>query len=220
MCPCCLACWGQTPSQTQICCLCPVCVALNLGNDPLLIFLLLVLLYLRTTEAAMLYLRELKSWIKGSVSTALIIYLALCLSYRTIKVQWPVCDVEQLRSLGWLSPAGVQSGFEALCPVRFTDKPWSGDGGRGCISGYWGSSQLSSLAELTAGVCGFCASCSGISPREVPVLVVSEYMQLWSATSYSLTAHLQAQVFNWAQQLCAPSTFKAVGSQIGVCNFY
>lgn len=97
--------------------------------------------------------------------------------------------------------------------IMFTDKPWSGDGGRGCISGYWDSPQLSSLADLTAGVCSFCASCSGRSPREVPVLIMSECLQLWLATSYSLADHLQAQVYNWAQQLCAPSTFKA-GSRV------
>lgn len=33
----------------------------------------------------MIYLRELKTRIKGSVSTALIMYLSLCLSYRANK---------------------------------------------------------------------------------------------------------------------------------------
>lgn len=34
-----------------------------------------------------------------------------------IKVHWAVCDMEQLRSPVWLSPAGIQGGFKDLCPL-------------------------------------------------------------------------------------------------------
>lgn len=51
-----------------------------------------------------------------SQQLSLFIYLYVGL-IEQIKVHWAVCDMEQLRSPVWLSPAGIQSGFKDLCPL-------------------------------------------------------------------------------------------------------
>lgn len=169
----------------------------------------------------MLYLCELKTWIKGSVSTALIIYLSLCLSCRTNK--------SALGSM-WCGTAEE---------LDLASSSWYSE---------WLQSFVTSLScsQISLGV-GMEAEAASVGTETVPSLVlwliwlqvssvfvpyvVEDHpgrcqcslclsVQLWLVTSYSLADHLQAQVYNWAQQLCAPSTFKAVGSQIGACNFY
>jgi len=97
-------------------------------------------------------------------------------------VCWAVCDVDQLRSLAWLSLGGILSVFTA----RFPRQPVPGvSGGQHAGAGMEaaatsvgseGSPQLSSLAEMAGGVHGFCSSRSWKMTWGDAVLAVSERM--------------------------------------------
>ena len=163
-------------------------------------------------EATMLYPREWTIWIKGSISPALVTCLCLSLALiEQIKVHWAVCDVDHLRTLAWLSPDGIHSGFRALFPLRWVpgisirQRAGAGMEAAAALVGSEGSSPLSSLAEMTAGVRGFCCSCNGRSPREMPVLVVSEHMLV--LVSYQL--HLGCSSPNTSVQL-STATLRAI----------
>lgn len=76
-------------------------------------------------------------------------------------------DVDQLRSLAWLSPDGVLSVFKASFPLHqvpgITGWQPAGVGMEAAASsvGSEGSPQLSSLPEAAGGIHGFCSSHNG-----------------------------------------------------------